>query len=296
MLYLYFCVAYKAAIARFSGFRLNDRCLRIEEIQDKPKRVRVPEKLVYYVVGEEKRSKDGSKNTLRKANNSRATEEEKDPADNPERPSRRHQKLKKPKLPSAASLLSQLNDSDKVSFERALRKGYVSITGLYRKNSSLLSAHRIWCNARDVPQMILSKAYSGRILDKLLIDFSTLSINHLSDDAAVVDEFMTSWKVSLISVALDCGMNLKTTLTENTGEVRNDLEHTIITLSDEESEEDHIESDRSTSLVFEGSRESSKDMVRQLASLWDKCRDVDLVDKDRWKSAKVKREKGERKK
>jgi RNA recognition motif-containing protein len=61
----------EAAIIRFTGYELNNRKLKVEEIQDYKYRVRVPEKLVCYTVGKVKRTRDGRRNTMRMAKNSR---------------------------------------------------------------------------------------------------------------------------------------------------------------------------------------------------------------------------------
>lgn len=64
----------EAAIIKFTGYELNDKKIRVEEIQDHKFRVRVPEKLVVYAVGELKRTREGTKNTMRKVSNSREPE------------------------------------------------------------------------------------------------------------------------------------------------------------------------------------------------------------------------------
>lgn len=61
----------EAAIIRFTGYVLNERPIRVESIIDYKYRVRVPGKLVSYTVGEVKRTRDGTRNTLRMARNSR---------------------------------------------------------------------------------------------------------------------------------------------------------------------------------------------------------------------------------
>ena len=45
--------------------------MRVESIIDYEYRVRVPEKLVLYTVGETKKTRDGTRNTMRMAQNSR---------------------------------------------------------------------------------------------------------------------------------------------------------------------------------------------------------------------------------
>lgn len=67
----------EAAIIRFTGYLLNDRPMRVESIIDYKYRVRVPERLVLYTVGASKKTRDGAKNTLRKAQNSREKEKPK---------------------------------------------------------------------------------------------------------------------------------------------------------------------------------------------------------------------------
>ena len=64
----------EAAIIKFTGYELNDKKIRVEEIRDYKFRVRVPEKLVVYTVGELKRTREGKKNTMRKVSNSREPE------------------------------------------------------------------------------------------------------------------------------------------------------------------------------------------------------------------------------
>lgn len=66
-----------AAINRFAGYELNNKPMRIEEIRDNPKhgRVRVPDQFIFYSAGAVKRTRDGTKNTMRmariKSNNGR---------------------------------------------------------------------------------------------------------------------------------------------------------------------------------------------------------------------------------
>jgi len=66
----------EAAIIKFTGYVLNNKVMKVEEIQDfdKVKRVRVPEKLVVYAVGEVKRTREGKRNTMRRVTNSRESD------------------------------------------------------------------------------------------------------------------------------------------------------------------------------------------------------------------------------
>jgi RNA recognition motif-containing protein len=59
------------AIIKFTGYELNNKKMKVEEIHDYKYRVRVPEKLVVYAVGEIKQTREGGKNTMRKVTNSR---------------------------------------------------------------------------------------------------------------------------------------------------------------------------------------------------------------------------------
>jgi len=244
---------------------LNDRRLRLEEIQDKPNRVRVPEKLVYYAVGQEKRTRDGTKNTMRKANNIRNVEK-----GDTARKSSRRLRAKKTSLPTTSSLLCTLNDSDKVAFERACRKGYISLDGYYRSRSPLLSTHRIWCNSQDTPQMILRKGFSGKVLDDFIIDFSPISNND-----SIEDEFLTSWKMNLMTIAENLGMTLKSVTDNGIDLERNDIGYTDAEWDDAEGCD--IETSR---FLFEGPRESSKAMARQVASMWEEFKSSDEDNSD----------------
>lgn len=61
----------EAAILKFTGYELNNKKMKVEEIHDYKYRVRVPEKLVVYAVGELKRTRVGQTNTMRRVTNSR---------------------------------------------------------------------------------------------------------------------------------------------------------------------------------------------------------------------------------
>jgi len=55
------------AVIRFTGYTLNSRRMKVEEIDlDNPRRSRVPEYFVAYLVGETKPTRDGNTNTMRR--------------------------------------------------------------------------------------------------------------------------------------------------------------------------------------------------------------------------------------
>lgn len=61
----------EAAIIKFTGYELNNKKMKVEEIHDYKYRVRVPEKLVVYALGEPKPTRTGQTNTMRRVTNSR---------------------------------------------------------------------------------------------------------------------------------------------------------------------------------------------------------------------------------
>ena len=58
------------------GYELNGKCIKVEAIKDHEKygRIRVPGKIIEYVVGPEKRMRNGEVNTMRRATSSLPTE------------------------------------------------------------------------------------------------------------------------------------------------------------------------------------------------------------------------------
>jgi len=58
------------------GYELNGKCLKVEPIRDHEKygRIRVPGKIIEYVVGPEKRMRNGELNTMRRATSTLPTE------------------------------------------------------------------------------------------------------------------------------------------------------------------------------------------------------------------------------
>ena len=58
------------------GYELNGKCMKVEPIKDHEKygRIRVPGKIIEYVVGPEKKRRNGEVNTMRRATSTLPTE------------------------------------------------------------------------------------------------------------------------------------------------------------------------------------------------------------------------------
>lgn len=162
------------------------RKLRVEEIRDDSRigRVRVPEKMVAYVLGASKTTT----NSVSKRKNTRR------PADTMRRIARLEDAINStPKLPSSStsrmntkkrgdrnngrsrpgqrlSMSSRpaafdLNKSEQRVMERAIRRGYITLEGSATKGytrrrctqSRLASAHRQWCDERAIPHIVHCK-------------------------------------------------------------------------------------------------------------------------------------------
>jgi RNA recognition motif-containing protein len=66
----------ETAMTLLHGYELNGKCIKVEPIKDHEKygRIRVPGKIIEYVVGPEKRLRNGEVNTLRRATSTLPTE------------------------------------------------------------------------------------------------------------------------------------------------------------------------------------------------------------------------------
>jgi len=282
----------QAAIIRFSGFELNGRRIKVEEIQDKPNRVRVPEKLVFYAVGGEKKTKDGTKNNLRKANNARRDKRNDsgdtkwNSSDGINTVTKRTKAQKRRKL-RIDEVLPRLNESERCSFERAAKNGFLALEGYYkgRRKSALASIHKEWCDTRDIPQIILCKAYGGRILDNLIVDLSTLRLSYLSEQSSIIEQFLTRWKADVLIAAEHSGMNIKSNIDEDCSicSIDHDSKEELC-FEDETNICLDIKSWHTASIpelpaiVFEGERSMAKAMAQELAQLWDTKERIDDTD------------------
>lgn len=260
---------------RFHGCAFFGKNIKVEEIRDHPKmgRVRVPEKMVAYVSGSLKKTRSGKANTMRRIsrlddnNNQNKKKKQMNHAN-----SSKKKKTKKKKRKTI-----KLSGSEQAEFERAIRKGYVTLesTGYRqgRKSSPLACAHREWCDEHEKPQIVLCKASGGRPLDNIIVDLSTLRV--MGDE-----DFLLHHKIEILSIATNSGMELRAEIEEGGGdentivcsEASDGTFHCVMTMESNENDDaaKHISKIPVQSLgVFEGQRSQAKIMSRDLARLWD---------------------------
>jgi hypothetical protein len=241
----------QAAIIRFDGFEWRGKQLKVQPIIDHPKRgrVRVPERLVAYVSGEEKKTRSGESNKLRRSSR-----------DEVNRPSRRQQSKKE-----GYALPPRLDEKEwaEAEMDRAARKGFLTLIGggkRAKKDASLKDLHRQWCDAREKPQIILYKASGGHDdVDRVLVDLSPLRLNGRFDGPNQAEDRLVKCKSEILAEATRSGMKLQSK--EDEGAVENaDGEYSIAL-------DDSICA--AAMGVFEGERAKAKAMTKGLAILWD---------------------------
>jgi RNA recognition motif-containing protein len=121
------------AIIQFTGYELNNKIMKVEEITDYKYRVRVPEKLVVYAVGEVKRTREGKKNNLWKVSNSRMEDPslkstrmmmDRDRNSKSQQRRRRNKKTYSPTSSTSSSFMfgSDRSDGDQYSYKSKKRK------------------------------------------------------------------------------------------------------------------------------------------------------------------------------
>ena len=183
------------------------RKLKVEEIRDDGRmgRVRVPEKIVAYVVGEAKRF-SGSKKNRRATNTLRRIERleeksmnaksSKSSSSSSSAAKKKISNMKTTKKKEAARRHPQfvLTPSEQEEMDRAVRRGYISLEGSSTKGytrrrcsqSRLAAAHRQWCDDHSLPHIVHCKANSnsrdkfwgdGKLLDWIIVDLSPLRIH-----------------------------------------------------------------------------------------------------------------------
>lgn len=259
--------------------------------------MKVPERMVAYVSGEAKKTRDGKVNSLRRNGRDAygiAGSQKKKKENKKQLKAKRQLTAKKHRSP-----FSKLTTAEKEELSRAAKKGFLTMDGRtsgHRSLSSLCSsealkasrvatAHRKWCAEREKPNIILYKA-SGRhsltVLDHVVVDLSPLSFEDLSAyggtcDAAA-DDCMLKWKKEILAAASSAGMELKTT--EDTEEcsvnaVNEDLKPVdISTLAEIYTGKlrDHRPISQRPFIsmgFFVGERTNAKAMARELAQLWE---------------------------
>lgn len=204
------------------------RKLRVEEIRDDPRtgRVRVPERLVSYVVGaakpaakRDRKNKNSITGGMRRV--SRPVQPPKlQNSSTPKKtvihglppfPTEKRKEETRRHPSSASAMFSCLKRLDQEEMNRAMRRGFVSLEGLgYGTGSSksrLASTHRQWCDELEMPQIVHCKAIHDDQLDRVIVDLSPLRITSaVMGDDFDVDEFLVRWKAQIVAAAASSGM------------------------------------------------------------------------------------------
>lgn len=265
-----------AAIDRFSGYELNNKPMRLEEIRDSPRhgRVRVPDQFISYSAGEVKRTRDGSKNTMRMAR-----------IKNKKSLLKPYSKKKRKNSDKSNSIhhrdfMSRLSNVESRELGRATDiRGYITVEwNSYNQNGGLLrpthicSIHNKWCRSLGKPQIILCKAARGRAFDNVIVDVSPLLDGIASEDVKILSEFMTEWKEFIIQVSETSGMSVKSLYKEES--IDNFYEPKMkgdICCSLPRSSLPENQSTKGLPLifgVFEGDRPIAKSMAKELSLIW----------------------------
>mmetsp|Transcript_25202 Transcript_25202/g.62105 ORF Transcript_25202/g.62105 Transcript_25202/m.62105 type:complete len:497 (-) Transcript_25202:103-1593(-) len=298
------------ALLRFHNAELQGKALKVEEIRDHPKkgRVRVPEKMVAYVIGGVKkspsRSRNGEVNTMRRVSNpttfqkknknknkgkTKLTKQFSHPAKttesqqlNEQQQLQLQQQRKKQRRPSQKKAQKyKLSSKEQQELQRALRKGYVTLEGTGfrrgRKSSNLACAHRQWCDlVADKPQIVLCKASGGRPLDCLIVDLSPLRERLLDDDdnnnkGFILGEEEEESSSSSSNESWWWNGPIVQAAEKAGMELRSDYiqDNTQTELQQDQVDLPISELPAISMGVFEGERSQAKAMARELANLWE---------------------------
>ena len=186
------------------------------------------------------------------------------------------------------SVPHRLNESERAEWDRAAKRGYLTLVGggnrRSRKGSPMINIHRQWCDARAKPQILLFKATNGRTVDQVIVDFSPLRLNGLIDgSSSSLDEedFMVKWKAQTITAAIQAGLEIKedidddddyddTTSIDPTNDESSSYTITLENTNQEAWATKPIWQLPVVSLgIFEGERSKAKLMAKTLAELWE---------------------------
>lgn len=208
---------------RFHGYNLMGRNIKVEEIRDHPKkgRVRVPENLVSYVIGEVKKTRDGKANDMRRIRRLEQNNKGDHKNSNSKNTTPRNSSAKKKngnKKKSAKLSRNKLTDLEEQEMQRALKRGYLTLEGTGyrrgRKTSALACAHREWCDEHRQPQIVLCKASGGRPLDCIVVDLSPLRMH--PDLVNMPDhDFLLYRKTQILTAAANADMALRSDYLED---------------------------------------------------------------------------------
>jgi len=159
-------ISTQAAIVEFDGILWKGKQIKVQPILDDPRhgRVKVPERMVSFVCGEVKKTRNGQLNEMR-----RVARLEGD-VSNARLARKKARKQKRKDM-----LANKLGEKDMEELARAERKGFLT---LIRRSEALKKTHYAWCVDRQKPQIILYKGQGGR--DKVLIDYSTVNAINLT--------------------------------------------------------------------------------------------------------------------
>lgn len=283
------------ALLRFHNVELQGKTLKVEEIRDHPKkgRVRVPEKMVAYVIGGVKnsssRSRNGQVNTMRRVSNPTTLQRKNrnkgknkqfsHPAkaiDSQQFKDQQQQRRKQRRPSQKKAEQYKLSNKEQQELQRAVRKGYVTLEGTAfrrgRKSSNLACAHRQWCDlVADKPQIILCKASGGRPLDCLIIDLSPLReqlldgnngfiLGKVQEGKELQSKELWRWNGPIVQAAEKAGMILRSDYIQDNTQAELQQDQVDLPIS---------ELPAISIGVFEGERSHAKAMARELANLWE---------------------------
>lgn len=258
----------EAAIIRYHGSEWKGKRIKVEAIQDDPKRgrVSVPERLVTYVSGSLKKLRKGQVNTMRNAQDSQGQRKKKKKA-----------KGKKGRAGKSTDYV-KLSDAEQQELGRACKKGFLTLDGrkaghaplaslcssVSLKSSHLAVAHREWCDEGSKPNIILYKA-SGRsreVLDHIVVDMSPLR-GRVSD----------KWRSEILDAGVAAEMVLQAAEEADGCEADYDVyqadEDESDISSDPAAPRKPIEQLPFVSIgFFIGERSNAKAMARELVQLW----------------------------
>ena len=243
----------QAAILRFDGLEWRGKQLKVQPIIDHPKkgRVRVPEKLVVYVSGYEKKTRPGETNNLR-----RISREETAAA------AAQKRKIQMARKKKSAPRMTETEWRD---MERAATRGFLTLARV-RKGSQIKRTHLQWCEAREKPQIIHYKAFGGRTnVDRLLIELAPAYMHGIVSTADQLAQFKDEIlsEAALLDIKFCSEMCKEGGVDDSMGD--NDLCFPI-----DKSDATDWRSDSSlTVAVLEGERAKAKAMAKSLARLWD---------------------------
>jgi len=260
----------------------------VEPIRDDPtkSRVRVPERMVYYVSGRVKKTKSGQVNSMRNARGDDEASKKKKKKKRLLSTDKRRALKRSGGRGSSASLRARLSTADQGELTRACKKGFLTLDGrkaghgslanlcssVALKGSKMAVAHRKWCDEKEKPNIILYKG-SGRGGGSVIVDHLVVDLSPLRNQASA-----SHWKSDIFSAAASAGMELQPSeetdecsTDDHVGGHSNALEDTLAQVYSNPTEpEKAIEKLPFVSYgFFVGERSNAKAMARQLSTQWE---------------------------